>query len=74
MHSIKLEISDFVFDKVMFFLNNISKRDLVIKEIDSLEKKEKSDDLVSFFKSSPLYDNTLYFEREQESYKERVVF
>lgn len=74
MHSIKLEISDSVFDKVMFFLNNISKRDLVIKEIDSLEKKEKSDDLVSFFKNSPLYDNTLYFEREQESYKQRVLF
>lgn len=74
MHSIKLEISDTVFDKVMFFLNSISKRDLVIKEIDNLEKKEKSDDLVSFFKSSPLYDSAVYFEREHEPYKQRVLF
>lgn len=33
MYSIKLDVNDSIYDKVMFLLDNISKKDLQIKEI-----------------------------------------
>lgn len=73
MHSIRLDINDNIFDKVMFFLNNIPSSDLKIKIEKSQENFEKTDSLVSFFQNSPLRDE-IEFDREKEVYKDRVEF
>lgn len=73
MHSVKLDINDTIFDKVMFFLNNIPSCDLKIKIEQSRENFKKADSLVSFFQNSPLHGE-VKFEREKEVYEDRVQF
>lgn len=73
MHSIRLDINDNIFDKVMFFLNNIPSNDLKIKIEKSQENCEKTDSLVNFFQNSPLRDE-VELSREKEVYEDRVEF
>ena len=54
MYSIKLDINDKIYEKVMFFLENIPKQDLTIKEIKNLQDKLEENNLVDFFRKSPL--------------------
>lgn len=54
MYSIKLDIDDKIYEKVMFFLENIPKQDLTIKEIKNFEDKLEENNLVDFFRKSPL--------------------
>lgn len=54
MYSIKLDINDKIYEKVMFFLENIPKQDLTIKEIKNFEDKLEENNLVDFFRKSPL--------------------
>lgn len=35
MYSIKIDIDDTIFNKVMFFLNNIPKKNIEVKKLDS---------------------------------------
>ena len=70
MYSIKLDVNDNIYDKVMFFLDNISKKDLKIKEIKNYDDK-KEDGLVDFFRNSPLVGE-VNLTRDSEVYSNRV--
>lgn len=74
MYTIKLDVNDTIYDKVMFFLKNIPIKNLEVKKIGETQtqKKDDKDDIVSFFRSSPLHDIAL--ERESELYSDRVTF
>ncbi len=72
MYSIKLDVNDDVYDKVMFFLDNISKKDLKIKEIKNYNVQNKNN-LVDFFRNSPMVGE-FNFERKKEIYDNRVKF
>jgi len=71
MHSIRLDINDNIFDKVMFFLNNIPSSDLKIKIEQTQKNSESNGSLVSFFQNSPLRGE-IELSREKEVYEERV--
>lgn len=74
MHTLKLDINDNIFDKIMFFLNNISSDDLKIKEIDKTQQPIKNqNNIVDFFQNSPI-SGELDLKREEETYQDRVVF
>ncbi len=73
MRTIKLDVSDKIFDNIMFFLNQLPKSDLTIKVIPTEEKKDKSKGLVEFFRSSPIVDEII-IERSSQSYSDRVQF
>jgi hypothetical protein len=70
MHTIKINVSDRLYEKVISFL-----RTLPSKEIELQTPKEKSpqeNTLVDFFHNSPLREISL--ERNQETYSERLSF
>ncbi len=71
MYTIKLDVNDTIYDKVMFFLKNIPIKNLEVKKVDDIQTQKK-DDIVSFFRSSPLSD--IQLEREPELYSDRVTF
>ena len=71
MYTIKLDVNDTIYDKVMFFLKNIPIKNLEVKKVDDTQTQKK-DDIVSFFRSSPLRDIEL--ERESALYSDRVTF
>lgn len=80
MHTIRLDVSNDIYDKVMFILENLPKNKVKFQ----LEKKENSakkdgvplghkKTLGEFFQSSPLV-GAISLDREQEVYKDRVEF
>jgi ethanolamine utilization protein EutA (predicted chaperonin) len=71
MYTIKLDVSDIIYDKVMFFLKNIPIKNLEVEKKDD-KQTQKKDDIVSFFQSSPLRDISL--ERDTQIYNDRVAF
>lgn len=73
MYSIKLDIDDKIYEKVMFFLENIPKQDLTIKEIKNFEDKLEENNLVDFFRKSPLVGE-VEIKRDSEIYSNRVEF
>ncbi|MBP9490558.1 MAG: hypothetical protein KBE77_03845 [Aliarcobacter sp.] len=73
MYSIKLDINDKIYEKVMFFLENIPKQDLTIKEIKNFEDKLEENNLVDFFRKSPLVGE-VEIKRDVEIYSNRVEF
>ena len=72
MYSIKLDVNDSIYDKVMFFLDNISKKDLKIREIKNYNNQKK-DGIVDFFRNSPLVGE-MNITRDNEVYSNRVEF
>ncbi|MEA1892695.1 MAG: hypothetical protein U9N33_08295 [Campylobacterota bacterium] len=72
MYTIKLDVNDTIYDKVMFFLKNIPIKNLEVQKVDDSQVK-RQDDIVSFFQSSPL-KGELQLEREGEIYNEKVSF
>ena len=70
MYTIKLDVNDTIYEKVMFFLKNIPISNLEVKKTENFQSK-KQDDIVSFFHNSPLTD-TIELTREKELYEERV--
>lgn len=72
MYSIKLDVNEKIYDKVMFFLENIPKKDLTIREIKNIDDKQDSN-IVDFFRNSPLVGE-LDLKRESELYSQRVEF
>ena len=73
MYSIRLDINDKIYEKVMFFLENIPKQDLTIKEIKNFEDKLEENNLVDFFRKSPLVGE-VEIKRDSEIYSNRVEF
>ena len=73
MYSIKLDINDKIYEIVMFFLENIPKQDLTIKEIKNFEDKLEENNLVDFFRKSPLVGE-VEIKRDSEIYSNRVEF
>ncbi len=72
MYSISLDVNDDIYDKVMFFLDNISEKDLKIKEIRNYNI-QNNNNLVDFFRSSPMVGE-VSVERKKEIYDNRVEF
>jgi hypothetical protein len=75
MHTIRLDVSNDIYDKVMFILENLPKNKVKLqleKDDNKIVKKEKNS-LVEFFQSSPLV-GTVLLDREQETYEDRVKF
>jgi len=66
MHTIKIDISDKIYDNVMFFLKSLPKKDIKLYT----PKKESREKLTEFFHASPLQDIVL--ERDKETYKDRI--
>ena len=73
MYSIKLDINDKIYEKVMFFLENIPKQDLTIREIKNYEDKLEKNNLVDFFRKRPLV-RKIEIKRDSEIYSDRVEF
>lgn len=73
MYSIKLDINDKIYEKVMFFLENIPKQDLTIREIKNYEDKLEKNNLVDFFRKSLLVGE-IEIKRDSEIYSDRVEF
>ena len=73
MYSIKLDVNDNIYEKVMLFLENIPKQDLTIKEIKNFSEKQKKTNLVDFFRNSPLIGE-IEIKRDPEIYSNRVEF
>ena len=71
MYSIKLNVNDSIFEKVMFFLNNIPTNDLKTEKISNNEVTNNN--LVNFFQSSPLCGE-ISMSRKDEKYIDRVEF
>ena len=69
MQTIKIDVSDSIYDNVMFLLNNLPKKDV---KIYTKKDEKKEETLVEFFQSSPLHEITL--ERDNEMYQDRVDF
>ena len=63
---LELEMKDSLLDDV---LKVLKKFDIKIKQ-----KETTKDDLISFFRNSPLVDEDISFERDKETYKNRVEF
>jgi len=72
MYTIKLDVNDTIYDKVMFFLKNIPITNLEVKKSNDCVI-EKRDDIVSFFHNSPLTNN-IELSRENDIYEDRVSF
>jgi ethanolamine utilization protein EutA (predicted chaperonin) len=70
MYTIKLDVNDTIYDKVMFFLKNIPVTNIEVKKSDENSSTQK-DDIVSFFHNSPLTDN-IELTREKEIYEDKV--
>ena len=70
MHTVRLDINDSVFDKVMFLLKSLPKSEVKVR-IEQESITENKDDIVSFFQNSPL-KGELKLERSKEHYTERV--
>jgi len=68
MHTIKIDVSDTLYEQVMSFLKQLPKNDVKLYEVPS--NKDKQETLVSFFQKSPLHDISLV--REDEVYEGRM--
>ena len=76
MHTIRLDISNDIYDKVIAFIEKLPKNKIKL-QIETKEDKTTPDNnagsLVDFFRSSPLVGE-VSLEREEEVYKARVEF
>ena len=63
---LELEMKDSLLDDV---LKVLKKFDIKIKQ-----KENKKEDLLSFFRNSPLVNEDILFERDKQNYKNRVEF
>jgi hypothetical protein len=71
MYSIKLDIDDNILDKVMLFLNNIPKKNIEVKQINS--NNSHNEKLADFFMRSPLREE-IELKRNSQVYNQRVEF
>lgn len=66
MHTITIKVNDKVFDKVVYFLNNLPKRDIEIISNKS-EYKREGEDFISFLANNPVKveKDTTFLTREE---------
>ncbi len=69
MKTIRLDVEDSIFDNVMYFLNNLPKKDVKLN-IEARKKDSKQHSIVDFFQNSPLRDS-IELERDREIYVDR---
>ena len=72
MYTIKLDVTDSLYDKVMFFLKNIPIKNLVVERKEDIADNQQND-IVHFFQSSPLYGE-VNLKRDSQLYSDRVIF
>ena len=72
MYTIRLDVNDKIYDKVMFFLKSVPVRNIRVEKKD-IKKSEDKNDIVDFFQSSPLAGE-ISLERETEKYVNRINF
>jgi len=53
MHTIKIDVSDTLYETVMWFLKELPQKDVRLYKVPS--DKEKNETLVEFFQKSPLH-------------------
>ena len=75
MQTIRLDIANDMYDKVVRFIENLPKNKvkLYVKKDDKTTDVKKENSLVSFFRNSPLTEEVL-LKRDEEVYKTRVEF
>ncbi len=75
MQTIRLDVSNDIYDKVMIFIENLPKNKvkLQVERKEEKSNKKKTNSLVEFFQSSPLVDE-ISLKRDKEIYKGRVEF
>ena len=72
MYTIKLDVNDKIYDKVMFLLKSIPVKNIRVEKKE-IKKINDKNDIVAFFQSSPLVGE-ISLERESEEYTNRVNF
>lgn len=72
MYTIKLDVNDTMFKKVMLFLNTLPVKHIVIEKKDD-KKSHKKEHIVNFFQTSPLAGE-IVLERDPQIYTDRVSF
>jgi len=72
MYTIKLDVNDTIYEKVMFFLKNIPVKNIKVEKVDDKESK-KQNDIVTFFQSSPIAGK-ISLEQDSQTYTDRVAF
>ena len=72
MYTIKLDVNDKIYDKVMFFLKSIPVKNIRVEKKEIKEANDKNN-IVDFFQSSPIVGE-ISLDRETEEYRNRVNF
>lgn len=65
VHTLKLKIQDSVFDKIMYFLQNLPKNEVEVIEESTISKVET--DFIVFLSSNPVSINGDFLTREESS-------
>jgi len=73
MYTIRLDVKDSIFDKVMFLLNNLPENAVSLKVEKKTDDKNKQRSLVDFFRDSPLV-GVVSLEKNEEQYQGRIEF
>jgi hypothetical protein len=63
MHTLRLKVQDSVFDKIMYFLQNLPKNEVEVIE-EKAVSKDKSD-FIEFLSSNPVAINGDFLTREE---------
>jgi hypothetical protein len=63
MHTLRLKVQDSVFDKIMYFLQNLPKNEVEVIE-EKAVSKDKSD-FIAFLSSNPVTINGDFLTREE---------
>ena len=72
MYTIKLDVNDKIYDKVMFFLKSIPVKNIRVEKKE-IKKPQEKNSIVDFFQSSPIFGE-VSLDREAEEYRNRVNF
>jgi len=73
MYTIKLDVNDKFYDKIMTFLKNIPVKNIIVEKKEDKKQKDKKSDIVSFFQSSPIVGE-ISLERDKQNYTDRINF
>lgn len=63
MHTLKLKVQDSVFDKIMYFLQNLPKNEVEVIE-EKVQSKEK-EDFIEYLSSNPVNVNDAFLTRTE---------
>jgi len=72
MYTIKLDVNDTIYEKVMTLLKKIPVTNIEVEKIEDKASKTQND-IVTFFQSSPIAGE-ITLERDSQTYTDRVTF